>query len=84
MGNKMSEPLYVQPLSYWLDQIDNMGMESLTKLKSEVGKEVVRRKLRTLTIKELGKIHVAIKRKISNLAMDDDEVDIGDCGDIVE
>lgn len=80
----MDEPLHVQPLSYWLDQINRMEIDTLSKLKRELSAELLRRQLKTLSTKDLTKLLKTASKRIAHLSVDDTEVDIGDCGDIVD
>lgn len=72
----MDEPLHVQPLSYWLDQIDRMEIDTLPKLRRELSTELLRRQLRTLSTKDLNKLLRTTNKRIAYLSVDDTEVDI--------
>lgn len=72
----MDEPLHVQPLSYWLDQIDRMEIDTLSKLKRELSAELLRRQLKTLSTKDLTKLLKTTSKRIAYLSVDDTEVDI--------
>lgn len=74
----MSE-LYVKPLSYWLEQIDDLESPSqVRKLNSLVSHEIMRRKLQTLKMSELNLIHKKCTSKITELTVDNDDVDLGE------
>lgn len=73
-----NEDLHVQPLSYWLDQIDKMDVDNLTKIKKYISTEILQRKLKTLTTVELYKLLSKCKSNISNMTVDDTTVEVGD------
>lgn len=72
----MDEPLHVQPLSYWLDQVSKMEIDTLSKLKRELSAELLRRQLKTLSSKDLTKLLKITNKRIAHLSVDDTEVDI--------
>lgn len=80
----MDESMHVQPLSYWLDQISKMEIDTLSKLKRELSAELLRRQLKTLSTKDITKLLRTTSKRIAHLSVDDTEVDIGDCDDIVD
>lgn len=73
-----NEDLHVQSLEYWLEQIAKMDINNLKKIKGYIADEMIQRKLRTLSYKELGKILTKCKSLIANMSVDDTDIEIGD------
>lgn len=73
-----TEDLHVQPLEYWLEQIAKMDINNLKKIKGYIADEMIQRKLKTLSYKELGKLLTKCKSLIANMSVDDTDIEIGD------
>lgn len=73
-----TEDLHVQPLEYWLEQIAKMDINNLKKIKGYIADEMIQRKLKTLSYKELGKLLSKCKSLIANVSVGDTVIEIGD------
>lgn len=69
-----TEPLTIQPISYWTAQIDNMDRDRLNILRREISREILRRELKTLKMSELVKLRKLCTTKL----LDDETVEVGE------
>jgi hypothetical protein len=67
--------LYVKPLSYWLEQIEQLDdPDKVKKLDGMISHEIMRRQLQTLKLDELYQLHTKCRSRCAQLTLDTEKL----------